>query len=226
MIEPFVFLLDVDNTLLDNDTAQADYIAEIRKKVSINSAQRYWEIFQNVSKELGYADYLGALQLYRQEDMHDPSLFSISSYFLDYDFKQRLYPKSLEVIKHLQNFAQVVILSDGDVVFQPRKVLRSGLWNAVEGKVLIYIHKENELTQIERKYPAKHYVMVDDKLRILSAIKKHWRDRVTTIFARQGHYATDPNILAEYPSADISIENISELLNYKSTDFLQRTVSN
>lgn len=226
MIEPFVFLLDVDNTLLDNDTAQADYIAEIRKKVSINSAQRYWEIFQNVSKELGYADYLGALQLYRQEDMHDPSLFSISSYFLDYDFKQRLYPKSLEVIKHLQNFAQVVILSDGDVVFQPRKVLRSGLWNVVEGKVLIYIHKENELTQIERKYPAKHYVMVDDKLRILSAIKKHWRDRVTTIFARQGHYATDPNILAEYPSADISIENISELLNYKSTDFIQRTTSN
>ena len=225
MIDPVVFLLDIDNTLLDNDSAQADYIAEIRNKANASSAQRYWEIFQQATKELGYADYLGALQRYRLEDMHDPSLFSISSYFLDYDFKQRLYPKSLEVIKHLQNFAQVVILSDGDVVFQPRKVLRSGLWNAVDGKVLIYIHKENELTQIERKYPAKHYVMVDDKLRILSAIKKHWGNRVTTIFVRQGHYATDPDILAEYPSADISIENIGELLNYKSMDFIQRTTS-
>ncbi len=225
MIDPIVFLLDVDNTLLDNDSAQADYLAEIRNKANASSAQRYWEIFQQATKELGYADYLGALQRYRLEDMHDPSLFSISSYFLDYDFKQRLYPKSLEVIKHLQNFAQVVILTDGDVVFQPRKVLRSGLWNAVDGKVLIYIHKENELAQIERKYPAKHYIMVDDKLRILSAIKKHWGNRVTTIFVRQGHYAADPNILAEYPSADISIENIGELLDYKSTDFIQRTTS-
>lgn len=218
MIEPVVFLIDVDNTLLDNDSAQADYIAEIRNKVSSNSAQRYWEIFQQATKELGYADYLGALQLYRQEDMHDPNLFSISSYFLDYDFKQRIYPKSLDVIKHLQSFGKVVILTDGDVVFQPRKILRSGLWNAVDGNVLIYIHKEDELKQIEKKYPAEHYVMIDDKIRILSAIKNQWGDRVTTIFVRQGHYATDPAIIAQYPSADISIEKIGELINYKSID--------
>lgn len=218
MIEPVVFLIDVDNTLLDNDSAQADYISEIRNKVSANSAQRYWEIFQQATKELGYADYLGALQLYRQEDMHDPNLFSISSYFLDYDFKQRLYPKSLDVIKHLQSFGKVVILTDGDVVFQPRKILRSGLWNAVDSNVLIYIHKEDELKQIEKKYPAEHYVMIDDKIRILSAIKNQWGDRVTTIFARQGHYATDPAIIAQYPSADISIEKIGELINFKSID--------
>lgn len=218
MIEPVVFLIDVDNTLLDNDSAQADYIAEIRNKVSANSAQRYWEIFQQATKELGYADYLGALQRYRQEDMHDPNLFSISSYFLDYDFKQRLYPKSLNVIKHLQSFGKVVILTDGDVVFQPRKILRSGLWNAVDSNVLIYIHKEDELKQIEKKYPAEHYVMIDDKIRILSAIKNQWGDRVTTIFARQGHYATDPAIIAQYPSADISIEKIGELINFKSID--------
>jgi len=218
MVEPVVFLIDVDNTLLDNDSAQADYIAEIKNKVSANSAQRYWEIFQQASKELGYADYLGALQRYRQEDLHDPRLFSISCYFLDYDFKQRLYPKSLEVIKHLQNFTKVVILTDGDVVFQPRKIVRSGLWDAVDGNVLIYIHKEDELKQIEKKYPAKHYVVIDDKIRILSAIKKQWGNLVTTIFVRQGHYATDPAILAQYPSADISIEKIGEIINYKSID--------
>jgi FMN phosphatase YigB (HAD superfamily) len=214
MTEPIVFLLDVDNTLLDNDRAQRDYISEMRCAVSDKAAQRYWEISQQIVKDLGYADYLGALQRYRLEDMHDPKLLHVSSYLLDYDFVARLYPHSLEVIEYLRLHGTVVILTDGDVVFQPRKIVRSGLWDAVEGKVLICIHKEKELHQVEGRYPAQHYVMVDDKLRLLTAIKQHWRERVTTVFVRQGHYAVDPAVLADYPSADITLKRIGDLLNY------------
>jgi hypothetical protein len=225
MTESIVFLLDVDNTLLDNDTAQGDYIAEIRRAVGAKSAQRYWEIFQDTAKDLGYADYLGALQRYRLEDLHDPKLLHVSSYLLDYDFTARLYPRSLEVIEYLRARSAVAILTDGDVVFQPRKVLRAGLWDAVGGKVLICIHKEQELSQVERRFPAQHYVMVDDKLRLLAAIKQHWRERVTTVFVRQGHYAADPNTLADYPPADITLEQIDELLNYKVDVLLQAAKS-
>jgi len=225
MTEPIVFLLDVDNTLLDNDTAQGDYIAEIQRTVSAKAAQRYWEIFQDIVKELGYADYLGALQRYRMEDMHDPKLLHVSSYLLDYDFAVRLYPRALEMIEYLRAHGTVVILTDGDVVFQPRKIVRSGLWDAVGGKVLICIHKEQELRQVERRFPARYYVMIDDKLRLLAAIKRHWRKRVTTVFVRQGHYAADPNTLADYPPADITLEQVGELLNYKVDVLLQAAKS-
>jgi hypothetical protein len=207
-----VFLLDVDNTLLDNDTAQNDYLSEIRRAVSPEASNRYWEIFQELTRELGYADYLGALQRYRLEDMHDPGLLHVSSYFLDYDFSERVYPHCFDVIRHLRSRGTAVILTDGDVVFQPRKILRAGLWAAVEGKALICIHKEQELRQVERRFPARHYVVVDDKLRILSAIKKHWHERVTTVFVRQGHYAADPDLLKTYPPADLTIEQIGDLM--------------
>jgi hypothetical protein len=189
--------------------------------VSPKAAKRYWEIFQNIVKETGYTDYLGALQRYRLEDMHDPKLLHLSTYLLDYDFAARLYSRSLEVIEYLSARGTTVILTDGDVVFQPRKVLRAGLWDAVEGRVLICIHKEQELRQVERRFPAQHYVTVDDKLRLLTAIKQHWKKRVTTIFVRQGHYATDPNTIADYPPADISLEQIGELLHYEVDTFLQ-----
>jgi hypothetical protein len=221
MTEPIVFLLDVDNTLLDNDRCQRDYLSQIRRMVSPKAAKRYWEIFQNIVKETGYTDYLGALQRYRLEDMHDPKLLHLSTYLLDYDFAARLYSRSLEVIEYLSARGTTVILTDGDVVFQPRKVLRAGLWDAVEGRVLICIHKEQELRQVERRFPAQHYVTVDDKLRLLTAIKQHWKKRVTTIFVRQGHYATDPNTIADYPPADISLEQIGELLHYEVDTFLQ-----
>ena len=221
MTEPVVFLIDVDNTLLDNDAIQGDYISEMQREVSPKASKRYWTIFREIFSELGYADYLGALQRYRLEDMHDPKLLNVSSYLLDYDFAARLYPRSLEVIKHLRASCRVVLLTDGDVVFQPRKVLRAGLWSAVEGNVLIYIHKEKELRQVERRFPAQHYVMVDDKLRILTTIKQHWRERVTTVFVRQGHYATDPATRADYPPADITIERIGDLLNYELDTILQ-----
>jgi len=217
--DSIVFLLDVDNTLLDNDAAQADYTSEIRRVVSPEASRRYWEIFRQIIEETGYTDYLGALQRYRLEDMHDPRLFEVSSYLLDYEFSALLYPRSLEVVAYLRPHGDVVILTDGDVVFQPRKILRSGLWDAVEGKVLVCIHKEQELRQVETRFPAQHYVMVDDKLRLLTAIKQHWRERVTTVFVRQGRYAADPALLADYPPADITLGEIGHLLNY-GVDFI------
>jgi len=209
-----VFLFDVDNTLLDNDRVTADLKHHLESKVGPDRARRYWAIFEQLRTELGYADYLGALQRYRNEFPHDPRLFEVSRFLVDYPFANRLYPGSLDVLAHVKQWGTTVILSDGDVVFQPRKVDRSGLFEAVEGNVLIYVHKEHELAEVERRYPAKHYVLVDDKLRILAAIKRSWGARVTTVFPRQGHYAQDPEILSSSPPADVSIERIGDLLNY------------
>ena len=211
---PVVFLVDVDNTLLDNDRVVADLMRYLEKEVGAERQRRYWEIFEAMRTELGYADYLGALQRYRVENPRDSHLLSMSYFLVNYPFANRLYPESLDVIEHLRTWGPVVILSDGDVVFQPRKVERSGLMDATERNVLIYIHKELELEDVERRYPAERYVLVDDKLRILAAVKKVWGSRVTTVFPRQGHYATDPKAIEGYPPADVTIERIGELLRY------------
>ena len=208
-----VFLFDCDNTLLDNDRVQNDLRAHLASEFGPDSRDRYWEIFEALRAELGYADYLGALQRYRLGALTDPRLLQISAFLLDYPFADRLYPGALRAIEHLRRWGPTVILSDGDVVFQPRKIQRSGLWQAVEGRVLIYIHKERMLDDVEQRYPARHYVMVDDKLRILAAMKDILRDRLTTVFPRQGHYALDPRILSTYPPADLAIERIGELVN-------------
>ena len=205
-------LFDVDNTLLDNDRISADMRRFLEREVGAERTQRYWEIFEDLRSELGYADYLGALQRYRAEYPRDPHVLHLSSYLIDYPFANRLFPESLDAIEYVKSFATAVILSDGDVVFQPRKIERSGLGSAVDDNVLIYVHKEQELDDVEARYPAEHYVVVDDKLRILDAIKKVWGERVTTVFPRQGHYAHDPQILATCPPADITIERIGELL--------------
>lgn len=209
-----VFLLDVDNTLLDNDRVIDDLRNHLEREFGPKNRARYWAIFEQLRAELGYADYLGALQRYRLEAIHDPKLLMMSSFLVDYPFASRLYPGSLDVLQHLHPWGLTVILSDGDVVFQPRKVQRSGIWEAVEGRVLIYIHKERMLDDVEQRYPARHYVMVDDKLRILAAMKDLWGDRLTTVFPRQGHYALDPNNNAAYPPADITVERIGDLVNY------------
>ncbi len=208
-----VFLLDVDNTLLDNDRVQADLFNHLASEFGAQSRDRYRGILEALRVELGYADYLGALQRYRQGAMPDPRLLQISAFLIDYPFAERLYPKALDVIAQLRTVGLTVILSDGDVVFQPRKVQRSGLWDAVEGRVLIYIHKEQMLADLEQRYPARRYVMVDDKLRILAAMKHVWGDRLTTVFPRQGHYALDPSNLSTYPPADLAIERIGDLLD-------------
>ena len=212
-----VFLLDVDNTLLDNDRVIADLHAHLEHAFGAASAARYWAIFEGLRSELGYADYLDALQRYRQGaelgQGSDPRLLQMSAFLIDYPFADRLYPRALEVIEHLNTVGPTVILSDGDVVFQPRKVRRSGLWDAVSGRVLIYIHKEQMLDVVQRNHPARCYVMVDDKLRILTAMKQVMQDHLTTVFPRQGHYALDPAVIAAYPAADLTIERIGDLLD-------------
>ena len=209
-----VFLFDVDNTLLDNDRVGADLQQHLEKKFGAGTRSRYLELFEELRQELGYADYLGALQRYRVENPRDARLLSMSSFLVDYPFANRLYPGSLDAIEHCKKWGPAVVLSDGDVVFQPRKVQRSGIFEAVEGNVLIYIHKEEMLDDVAARFPADHYVMMDDKLRILSAMKKAWGKKLTTVFPRQGHYALDPKVLAQYPLGDISIDRIGELVNY------------
>jgi FMN phosphatase YigB (HAD superfamily) len=209
-----VFLFDVDNTLLDNDRVTADLRRFLEREVGRERSDRYWAIFESLRTELGYADYLGALQRYRVECPYDSHLLAVSTYLVNYPFANRLFPNSLDVIEHCRRWGPAVILSDGDVVFQPRKVERSGLFEAVGGDILIYIHKERELADVERRYPAEHYVMVDDKLRILAALKQSWGARVTTVFPRQGHYALDPAETSKYPPADVTVERIGDLLNF------------
>lgn len=215
-----VFFFDVDNTLLNNDHVAEDLKRYLTTRVSEAAAGRYWEIFERLRTELGYADYLGALQRYRSEQPRDPKLLAVSHFLIDYPFANRLFPESLDAVQYAQRLGQAVILSDGDAVFQPRKVDRSGLYELFDGRVLIYIHKELELDDAEAKYPAEHYVMVDDKVHILAAIKRHWGTRVTTVFPRQGHYALDAALVAKYPNPDITLERIGDLQKYSLEQIL------
>lgn len=217
-----VFLLDVDNTLLDNDRVIADLHAHLKHEFGGVPASRYWAHFEALRSELGYADYLGALQRWRLDAEPLPGdemrLLKMSGFLIDYPFADRLYPLALDVVRRLSASGPTVMLTDGDVVFQPRKIQRSGLWDAVAGRVLIYIHKEQMLEAVQRHFPARHYVMVDDKLRILAAMKGVMQGRLTTVFPRQGHYALDAAVVAAYPPADIAIERIGELLDIDLRD--------
>jgi len=208
-----IFLFDVDNTLLDNDRVTADLKRQLEREVGHERQERYWAIFEELRAELGYADYLGALQRYRAVYPRDPHVLTVSHFLLHYPFANRLFPNSLDAVDYVKQFGTPVILTDGDVVFQPHKIHDSGLFDAFDGAVLIYIHKEVELEDVERRYPADHYVMMDDKLRILTAIKRVWNERVTTIFVRQGHYALDEKAISAYPHADLTIEHIGDLLD-------------
>jgi FMN phosphatase YigB (HAD superfamily) len=217
---PVVFLVDVDDTLLENDRIQADLFNHLEREYGQACRDRYWEIQEEMFTALGYRDYLGALQQYRVEHPNDIQLLSMSWYLLDYPFANRLYPSSLDVLERFRTWGPTVILSDGDVIFQPRKVWRSGIHEAVDGHVLIYIHKEQALDDVVRRYPADHYVLVDDKLRILTAVKKAWGDRVTTVFPRQGKFAHDLAIIAANPPPDVQVERIGDLLEYELSAFL------
>ncbi len=216
-----VTLFDVDNTLLDNDRIIEDLRAFLRREVGPERERSYWEIFEQLRAELGYADYLGAIQRFRAAFPHEPQIPLISRFLIDYPFADRLFPNSIEVVERAKKWGPAVILTDGDVVFQPRKIERSGLAAAALGRILIYVHKENELDEVETRYPAEHYVLVDDKLRILTSVKKIWGTRVTTVFPRQGHYAHDPRVLAEYPPADRTLERIGEFLHADLQTLLQ-----
>ena len=212
MSPQIVFLFDVDNTLLDNDRVALDLKSHLEREVGHERQERYWTLFEELRTKVGYADYLGALQLYRENYPRDPHLLTVSHFFVEYPFANRLFPNSLDAVAHAKKFGKPVILSDGDVVFQPLKVWRSGLHEAFDGHVLIYIHKETELEDVERRYPADHYVLIDDKIRILTAVKKIYGRRVTTVFPRQGHYALDRKLVESCPAPDITIERIGDLL--------------
>lgn len=214
-----VFLFDVDNTLLDNDRVQRDLSDHLAAQYGQAARDRYWALFEEIRAEIGYADYLGALQRYRLEDLHNPKVLRIANWLADYPFADRLYPGAMDAVRHVSQWGTTVILSDGDAAFQPRKVERSGLWRAFEDHVLIFVHKEESLDDVERLYPARHYVMIDDKLRILDAMKQSWGDRVTTVFPRQGHYAFDPEEIRRHPPADHSIDAISELVTFGRNRF-------
>lgn len=212
--DKLVFLFDVDNTLLNNDRITDDLKRHLEQQVGPERQKSYWEIFEQIRAELGYADYLGALQRYRLQNPREPGLLTVSHFMINYPFAIRLYPDSLDVVEYVKQWGKPVVLSDGDVVFQPRKIERSAIYESVNGNVLIYVHKEQELDDVEKRFPAEHYVMIDDKLRILTAVKKIWGKKVTTVFPRQGHYAHDPETLAAYPAADLTVERIGDLLDY------------
>ena len=215
-----VFLFDVDNTLVDNDHIVADLMKHLELAIGHELQHHYWEYFEQLRSELGYADYLGALQRYRVTHPRDFHIMEVSYFLMDYHFANRLFPCALDVVERFKQYGEAAILSDGDMIFQPLKVERSGLREAVDGKVMIYIHKEQELDDVEARYPADHYVLIDDKVRILDAVKKAWGARVTTVFPRQGHYAMDQKEIAKYPPADITIERIGALVDYDAATLL------
>ncbi len=219
--QKLVFLFDVDNTLLNNDRVTADLMKHLELKVGSNGQRRYSELFEELRLQLGYADYLGALQRYRIEYPRDFRILAISSFLVDYPFATRLYPDAIDVVERFQQLGQTAIVSDGDVVFQPLKIERSGLREAFERNVLIYIHKEQELDDVAQRYPADHYLFIDDKVRILAAVKQAWGPRVTTVFPLQGHYARDEKEVAKYPAADVTIERIGLLANYEIESLLK-----
>jgi len=208
-----VFLLDVDNTLLDNDAVADDLRRHLTEEFGRERQQRYWDEFERLRSELGYADYLGALQRFRAAYPHDTHLLGVSEWLIEYPFATRLYEGALELVERLRERGRPVLLSDGDVVFQPHKIRRSGLWAAFRGDVLVYIHKEQELEDVARRYPARRYVLIDDKVRLLTAIKETWGACVTTVFVRQGHYARDAELVAGHPQPDVTVERIRDLLD-------------
>lgn len=224
MTEKLVFLLDVDNTLLDGDRIVDDLRLHLERELGSDNARRYWELFEVARAELGYVDYLDSMQRLRRECELKVAvghrLLSVADFLIDYPFAERLYPRALEVLEYLGRQGTTVLLTDGDVVYQPRKLRHSGLWDAVAGRVLIYAHKEQRLADVQQNYPAGHYVMVDDKLPILAAMKTIWKDGLTSVFPRQGHYALDPAYLAGHAAADVTIEHIAELIGIEQAQFM------
>lgn len=218
-----VFLLDVDNTLLDNDRFADDLGAQLEQAFGHTERERYWALYAELRDQLGYADYLGTLQRFRVGLDNDPALLQMSSWLLEYPFAERLYPQALETIDHLQTLGRAAILSDGDVVFQPRKIQRAGLWDAVHGEALIYLHKQRMLVAMQQRYPAAHYVMVDDKPQLLAEMKQRLGNKLTTVFVRQGHYASSASDETIEPAPDLTIACIGDLRERKLDDFLATT---
>jgi FMN phosphatase YigB (HAD superfamily) len=217
-----IFLLDVDNTLLDNDRFAADLGDRLEQAFGASERERYWAIFGRLREQLGVADYLASLQAFRAGLDDHPDLLAMSEFLLEYPFAARLFPRALEAVAHLNTLGRPVVLSDGDIVFQPRKIQRSGIWDAVGGRVMIYLHKERALDHMQQRYPARHYVMVDDKPNLLAAMKSTLEGKLTTVFVRQGHYALAAESKSVEPAPDMVVERIGDLINHDSSDFQER----
>lgn len=220
--DSLVFLFDVDNTLLDNDRFGADLSARLEHAVGVDGRDRYNAIDKEIRSQVGYADYLGTLQRLRGNDGATPYM-DLAFFLLDYPFDERRFTGALEAVDHVRTMGRPVIMSDGDTVFQPRKIRRAGLWDAFRGDVLIYVHKEDMLDDMQRRYPADHYVMVDDKPRILVAMKKLMGEKVTTVFVRQGHYAAAAGADLEAAPPDITIDAIGDLASMPAERFSRAT---
>lgn len=214
-----IFLLDVDNTLLDNDRFAADLGDRLEQSFGASERERYWAIFGRLREQLGLADYLASLQAFRSGLDDHPDLLAMSDFLLEYPFTARLFPRALEAVAHLNTLGRPVVLSDGDIVFQPRKIQRSGIWEAVGGRVMIYLHKERVLDHMQQRYPARHYVMVDDKPNLLAAMKSTLKSKLTTVFVRQGHYALAAESNSVEPAPDMIIERIGDLIDHHLSDF-------
>jgi len=217
-----IFLLDVDNTLLDNDRFAADLGDRLEQAFGASERARYWEIFARLREQLGLADYLAALQAFRSGLDDHPDLLAMSEFLLEYPFAARLFPRALDAVAHLSTLGRPVVLSDGDIVFQPRKIQRAGIWDAVAGRVMIYLHKERVLDHMQQRYPARHYVMVDDKPNLLAAMKSTLGSRLTTVWVRQGHYALAAESKSVDPAPDMIIERIGDLMSHTLSDFRER----
>jgi len=219
-VQSATFLVDVDDTLLDNDRIRDDLERYLDGEYGPDARAAYWTIQERRFVELGYRDYLGAVQEWWESESLDPRVLAVSEYLLEYPFADRLYPRALDVLSRLCGVGPTVVLTDGDAVFQPRKVSRAGVAQAVDG-VLVYAHKEEELDDVERRYPAERYVLVDDKVRILAAAKRHWGDRVTTVLPLQGQFANDPDLAAAHPAPDVTVDAISDLLDLDVQDLVR-----
>jgi FMN phosphatase YigB (HAD superfamily) len=222
-VDGLVFLLDVDNTLLDNDRFAADLGARLEQAFGASERARYWAIFEQLRERIGFADYLGSLQAFRTGLDDHPDLLTMSDFLLEYPFAARLFPRALESIGYLRTLGRPAVLSDGDIVFQPRKIQRAGIWDAVEGRVMIYLHKERVLGHMQERYPANHYVMVDDKPNLLAAMKLILKSKLTTVFVRQGHYALAADARSAVPAPDMTIERIGDLTDHNLSDFQEQS---
>lgn len=222
--DQIVFLLDVDSTLIESDRFAADLSARLEEGFGEAGRRRYWTLYSQRRERLGYADYLGALQDFRTVIDDSPALLHLSGFMLDYPFAERLYPQALAAIAHLATMGTPVLVSDGDMVLQPRKIQRTGLWNAVEGRVMICLHKDLQIDRILQRFPAAHYVMVDDKPLLLAAFKRQLGKRLTTVFVRQGHYAMESELLVIAPAPDIHIRQIGDLCGLAFRDGTAQTL--
>jgi FMN phosphatase YigB (HAD superfamily) len=224
---PLVVLLDVDNTLLDNDRFAVDLSAYLLKQFGADGRDRYWRLFAQRRDDLGYADYLGAVQAFRGGYDDDRDRLGLSAFVLDYPFAERLYPRALEVLAHLRACAPTVIFTEGDLVFQPRKLRSAGIWDAAGGQAIVCLHKTFALTLLHRRYPAAHYFMIDDKPALLAAMKRLLGTALTTVLVHQGQYAREssagfqerrvPPLPSTRPRPDLEIERIADLLGRDPT---------